>query len=98
MTTNRIISIDIALQSRIHYAARFGPLKDDQMRNIWKTFRNQLDDNNSSSPEIRKIDKYFSENFPELKSCELNGRDIRNVFTSAHLRAAATGGKVTRKH
>jgi hypothetical protein len=68
------------------------------MRSIWKTFRNQLDDNNSSSAEIKKIDKYFNDNFPELKSCGLNGRDIRNVFTSAQLLAATAGGKVTSKH
>jgi hypothetical protein len=85
MTTNRIISIDFAVQSRIHYAVRFTQLQRDGIKSIWKTFRKQLNDSNSKADEREKIDRWFVDGIGRLKDARFTCRDIRNVFIVAQL-------------
>ena len=85
MTTNRIVSVDYAVQSRIHYAVRFNELQLETIERIWCTFQKQLSDGNCSSEERNKIDKWFDVAKTQLKNSKFTGRDIRNVFIIAQL-------------
>lgn len=55
LTTNRILSIDIAIQSRLHYAIRFDYLNEEALRAIFETFQAQLDDSNCDTDDREKI-------------------------------------------
>lgn len=78
LTTNRITSLDIAVQSRIHLAIRYDDLDQPQKRNVFRMFLQQLEPKSMKDyPEIlRFVDEYASRN-------KLNGRQIRNVVASA---------------
>ncbi len=98
MTTNRIISIDIAVQSRLHYAIRFNYLSKEEIRNILKTFLDQLDDTNSSAEEKEKISIWLEDNLDNMKERYINGRDIRNLFMGTQWLSRKDGGKITLGH
>lgn len=85
MTTNRIVSVDYAVQSRIHYSVRFNELRIEQIEQIWKSFRKQLKDGNCSDRERDRIDTWFDIAKAQLKSSKFTGRDIRNIFIIAQL-------------
>ena len=99
LTTNRIKSIDVAVQSRIHLAIRYEDLSKQYRREIFKMFLDQLEPN-SISDHSGIID------WIEDSGCEykLNGREIRNVVTSALALAKSTkrqnGGddRLTKQH
>jgi AAA+ superfamily predicted ATPase len=78
LTTNRITSLDIAVQSRIHLAIRYDDLDQPQKKNVFRMFLQQLEPKSMKDyPEIlRFVDEYASRN-------KLNGRQIRNVVASA---------------
>ena len=78
LTTNRITSLDIAVQSRIHLAIRFEDLTSDYKRKIFKIFLDQLKPGSIKNPE--GITDWIKEYGCEYK---LNGRQIRNVVSSA---------------
>ena len=98
MTTNRITSIDIAVQSRLHYAIRFNYLSTPEIRNILETFQDQLDDTNCSTEEKRKIHNWLDDNLDNMKERYVNGRDIRNLFMGTQLLSRKDGGKITLDH
>lgn len=85
MTTNRIVSIDYAMQSRIHFAVTFKDPSEVILNGIWKNFRNQLNDANSCAEEREKIDLWFENGKSMLVNDKFTGRDIRNVFLCAQL-------------
>jgi hypothetical protein len=85
MTTNRIVSVDYAVQSRIHYAVRFRELREDAVVQIWENFRAQLNDANSTEEERASIDEWFKYSKTTLINAKFTGRDIRNVFMCAQL-------------
>lgn len=85
MTTNRIVSIDYAVQSRIHYAVRFKELSEEAISKIWHNFRDQLSDDNCDKEEREKIDQWFKYGRIQLGTSKFTGRDIRNVFLCAQL-------------
>lgn len=78
LTTNRITSLDIAVQSRIHLAIRYDDLTKEQKRQIFRNFLGQLqpDSIRNTKTIFEYIDEYGSDN-------KLNGRQIRNVVSSA---------------
>ena len=79
LTTNRIKSIDIAVQSRIHLAVRYDDLTEVQMCNILKTFLTKFNgDERDKKTIITNFNDYVEEN-----SFKLNGREIRNIVFSA---------------
>lgn len=78
LTTNRITSLDIAVQSRIHLAIRYDDLTRQQKTNIFKLFLEQLKPDSIKDP--RSVTEYIEEYGSEY---ELNGRQIRNVVSSA---------------
>ena len=81
LTTNRITSLDVAVQSRIHLAIRYEDLSGDQKKDIFEMFLNQLNKQEPESIDDRKsIDEWVGEYGIAAK---LNGRQIRNVISSA---------------
>jgi hypothetical protein len=77
LTTNRIMTIDAAFQSRIQIAIKFPDLTPDMRRQIWKNFINRLD-----KKEVQGK-KELLEHLEDMKEWNLNGRQIRNVLTTA---------------
>ncbi|PMD53937.1 P-loop containing nucleoside triphosphate hydrolase protein [Hyaloscypha bicolor E] len=81
LTTNRITSLDIAVQSRIHLAIRYEDLDQKQKQNVFRMFLRQLEENEPKSIKdynkvLDFVDEYASRD-------KLNGRQIRNVVASA---------------
>lgn len=75
LTTNRVLSFDVAVQSRIHLAVMFHDLDDNQTRSIVNVHLTKRA-NDLTSEEINT--------FAELAAAAaLNGRQIRNVISSA---------------
>ncbi|KAJ5432370.1 uncharacterized protein N7458_011526 [Penicillium daleae] len=100
LTTNRITSLDIAVQSRIHLAIRYEDLTKAQKRQVFSSFLNKLQDKDKSiiSPSNRaNIDDWVEEIGSEQK---LNGRQIRNLVNSAHALACSNGqgGSLRKDH
>ena len=87
LTTNRIKTFDVAVQSRVHLAVRYQDLSGEDRKKIFRNFYNQLTTENCD--ELKAIKEYIDE-FDE----ELNGRQIRNVFSSAMALARERDDKV----
>ena len=83
LTTNRIRTFDIAVQSRVNFAITYKNLDDKQKRNIYVSFIDQLtDDNCKDKQQLRKwLDE--EDNVEASPFKRLNGRQIRNVLFSA---------------
>jgi hypothetical protein len=77
LTTNRIKIFDLAIQSRIHLAVKYSELTTEDRRKICLGFFQQLNDDNTE--DRKRIEDYINNDFDE----EFNGRQIRNVFSSA---------------
>lgn len=86
LTTNRITALDIAVQSRIHLAIRYDDLNKKQKENIFKIFLRQLEPDSikNETAIFDFIEEYGSEH-------KLNGRQIRNVVSSALSLARSMG-------
>ncbi|KAL2045967.1 hypothetical protein ABVK25_011892 [Lepraria finkii] len=84
LTTNRIKSLDAAVQSRIHLAVRFDDLNQTQMQNVFSTVLQKYRVEGGNMEDIKyKFKDYLKDN----KNLRLNGREIRNVIFSAHAMA-----------
>ncbi|RYO36170.1 hypothetical protein AA0111_g2876 [Alternaria arborescens] len=91
LTTNRVLKLDIAMLSRIHYAVHFTNLSKKQEELIWKQQLKQLDPEtgNCESEEKKKIDDWAHEYLEKQRGTSynqrirLNGREIQNVFKTA---------------
>ncbi|KAL6241869.1 hypothetical protein RBB50_011114 [Rhinocladiella similis] len=69
LTTNRVETFDAALQSRIHFAIKFGDLGGKAKKEIWKTFLRRVQiDVNASEKEIESLSRM-----------SVNGRQIKNI-------------------
>lgn len=79
LTSNRVATFDEALKSRIQLALRYEPLKKDQRRQIWTNFIERLE---SFEAERINIDDLIA-HLEDLSQYEMNGRQIRNVVTTA---------------
>ncbi|KAJ8107075.1 hypothetical protein OPT61_g9115 [Boeremia exigua] len=107
MTTNRVMTFDVAMLSRIHWPINFGYLDTEQEDNIWKIWRAKWKSQNEEV--MKQSDGVISQNEvnDELKHFDiwrdsfqmgnqdpsgLNAREIRNIFMGA--RTMANGGFV----
>ncbi|KAL8897862.1 MAG: hypothetical protein Q9192_002371, partial [Flavoplaca navasiana] len=88
LTTNRIKSLDAAVQSRIHLAVRFDELIQRQMRSILETILRKF---NVKDSEIEDITDKFQNYLADSPRFKLNGREIRNVVFSVHAVALSEG-------
>ena len=94
LTTNRIKSLDVAVQSRIHLAVRYDDLTRPQMLNIFRTI---LDKFKPRDRDREKILDYF-ETYAKDNKLKLNGRQIRNLVFSARAMALSKGSdSITRE-
>lgn len=94
LTTNRITSLDVAVQSRIHLAIRY---RDLGHRDRVELFRNFLDD------IVKEENVEWNDDMDEkiermVKRSKINGRQIRNIITSANLLAKSQNKKLRFKH
>ncbi|KAL9636031.1 MAG: hypothetical protein Q9204_002403 [Flavoplaca sp. TL-2023a] len=88
LTTNRIKSLDAAVQSRIHLAVRFDDLTRPQMQSIFLTILGKF---NVKDSDVEYITKKFQNYLKESPRFKLNGREIRNVVFSANAMALSEG-------
>jgi AAA+ superfamily predicted ATPase len=95
LTTNRITSLDIAVQSRIHLAIRYDDLDKNQKIQIFNLFLDQL--KLESEDELKAIKDWIKEDGSDY---DLNGRQIRNVVSSAQAlaRSEGKGKQVEKRH
>ncbi|KAK0648187.1 hypothetical protein B0T16DRAFT_370506 [Cercophora newfieldiana] len=92
LTTNRLKSFDIAVQSRIHIAIEYGDLSIGQRENIFIDFLTQLKDGGLVK-EWDSIVRWVSE---DGRRSSFNGRQIRNLVSTAMSLAHAEGRKLMR--
>ena len=85
MTTNRLHTIDIAFQSRIHVAIEYKALTSSTRAQIWTRFIEKLENGESKSSLL--------DNMSYLKKLDINGRQIRNVLNLAQSLAMEDGDK-----
>ncbi|KAJ5719268.1 hypothetical protein N7493_007723 [Penicillium malachiteum] len=80
LTSNRVGTFDEAFRSRIQLALHYPNLGPSQRFRIWQTFIDKL--SNMSTDEQIDIDD-LRDNLHLLKEEKMNGRQIRNVITTA---------------
>lgn len=96
LTTNRVKSIDIAVESRINLAVHFGPMSKADQRRLFKIFLNRLNERDIESKEDLETfgDKYFKEvcRFDSVIATDWLGiqrqRHSQSVFVGACHRAS----------
>jgi hypothetical protein len=86
LTTNRVVTFDEALKSRIQLALHFPPLKEKDRIEVWRNLLGALHEAGETA------------NFGEIKNKlhvlgghKLNGRQIRNTITNARQLAQYQG-------
>jgi AAA+ superfamily predicted ATPase len=70
LTTNRIKSFDVAVQSRVHLAIRYNNLQTQELRKLFLQFINEHPD---EIDDERAMKKWINEDFEH----EVDGRQIR---------------------
>lgn len=101
LTTNRVLKLDIAMLSRIHYAINFTELTKEQEKGIWDEQLLQLEETkgNVTSMEKSRIRQYVESYQKRPRGTRfnqrivLNGREIHNVFKTAQHMANGDGGR-----
>ncbi|KKY29195.1 putative atpase aaa+ type core [Phaeomoniella chlamydospora] len=77
LTTNRVETMDLAFQSRIHLAFKYESLDSQTRRQIWERFIKRL------NPLEAQGKKELLEALDDVQEWNLNGRQIRNVLAIA---------------
>jgi len=86
LTSNRIGTFDAAFTSRIQVALHYDTLNVASRRRIWQNFFDMLQTDSTGSIDGDGEDVDMGDlmtHMAELVSHEMNGRQIRNVFTTA---------------
>ncbi|KAF2142280.1 uncharacterized protein K452DRAFT_269841 [Aplosporella prunicola CBS 121167] len=91
LTTNRIKSFDIAVQSRVHLAIRYKELSTDQLKELFRTFIRQ---HKNDIENEKEVEKWIKDDF----DYEFDGRQIRNIISSARALAKADDNPSGRVH
>ncbi|KAG6829012.1 hypothetical protein H0H87_012876, partial [Tephrocybe sp. NHM501043] len=89
MTTNMNENFDAAFESRIHFAMHYPDLNHDARKAIWKTFVQR-----TSGDQGRFNDNDYN----NLASYKLNGRQIKNTLSVAAALAAEQNSPFTVRH
>ncbi|RSL48177.1 hypothetical protein CEP51_015671 [Fusarium floridanum] len=87
LTTNRLRTFDIAVQSRIHVAIEYGDLTKEQREKIFFEFLDQL----NSRKLVEEYEQCVAWVREEGKTKQFNGRQIRNIVSTAMGMAHANG-------
>lgn len=95
LTTNQIANFDVAVQSRIHVAIKYTQLSPGQTIAIFNGFLRPLVDRGCVD-EYDDIQEWIRE---DMSGVGLDGRQIRNIVTSAlALARAEKKTKLDKKH
>lgn len=94
LTTNQIAQFDVAVLSRIHIAIEYTSLNRDQQERIFNTFLDPLD-KAGLIESYQDITDWLEESV--YSSHNLDGRQIRNIITSALGLARANGDNMLKK-
>lgn len=90
-TTNRVKQIDPAIASRIHFKIKYDNLGLDQRRGVWDYFMGK-----STTPQGPPV--YSRSSLDSLVKKPLNGREIKNLTSTAQALALQEGTRVTMSH
>ncbi|GIC93697.1 ATP-binding protein [Aspergillus udagawae] len=88
LTTNRAGNIDPAFESRIHVSIIYPDLDINSRHHIWQQFLDRT----------AGTEKFSDEQLETLAGVSLNGRQIKNVFKTAHLLAWSQEKPLTYEH
>lgn len=95
LTTNQIAKFDVAVQSRIHVAIKYVNPNSDQTLAIFKGFLDPLAKKGRVN-NMANIEEWLKD---DVVSMGLDGRQIRNIVTSALGMARAQGkDKLEKSH
>ncbi|OBT50804.1 hypothetical protein VE04_08539, partial [Pseudogymnoascus sp. 24MN13] len=94
LTTNRINSFDVAVQSRVHLAVKYQNFNDTQISEIYTIFLKQVRDDDN----IANWDNILSWIKMESRTSKFNGRQIRNIVSAALGLARAERKKLNSDH
>ncbi|KAL9105307.1 MAG: hypothetical protein Q9227_009502 [Pyrenula ochraceoflavens] len=95
LTTNQIAQFDVAVHSRIHIAIKYEALNQQQTLDIFDNFLGPLRDHGLVR-NMGEIEEWLKD---DVVNIGLDGRQIRNIVTSALGLARAQGeSKLDRKH
>ncbi|EOD44784.1 putative aaa family atpase protein [Neofusicoccum parvum UCRNP2] len=92
LTSNRVGTFDEAFKSRIQLSLHYEPLNEAQRRKIWENFFERLETFESKEDDV-DIGNLRS-SLGKLAKYKLNGRQIRNVITTARQLARHKGKPV----
>lgn len=87
LTTNRIKSIDIAVQSRMHLAIQYKNLTSEQMLKIYQNLLADIPDEKIKGKR-HNLETTIKNNLCGRRS-QMNGRQIRNIVSTARAWAAS---------
>ncbi len=87
LTTNQIAHFDVAVQSRIHIAIKYGQLSQTQTMAIFEGFLKPL----AEKGRVKDMDDIRDWIKEDVYKIGLDGRQIRNIVTSALGIARAKG-------
>ncbi|ATY59287.1 AAA family ATPase, putative [Cordyceps militaris CM01] len=93
LTTNRVETFDEAFQSRIHIALRYDNLDAKAKRKIFGMFLDRV-----RALGTLSVDALSEEDLARLVRQDLNGREIKNVVSSAQDLAMSKGETLGMKH
>ncbi|KAF7532750.1 hypothetical protein G7054_g7709 [Neopestalotiopsis clavispora] len=78
LTTNRVQQCDVAFESRVHLSVRYPELGSNARAKIWRSFLHRVEAaNDNVSVSIDENDVLY------LAESEVNGRQIKNIISSA---------------
>ncbi|KAF5700153.1 AAA family ATPase [Fusarium mundagurra] len=112
LTSNRVGTFDEAFKSRIQLSLHYESLTKNQRRTIWENFLNRLNNLEQENLKIEPIEerkRKFAENkginfddierhLADLAEEQMNGRQIRNVITTARQLAKFKGERMMYRH
>ncbi|SLM33660.1 P-loop containing nucleoside triphosphate hydrolase [Lasallia pustulata] len=91
LTANHVKDIDDAIQSRISVALHYGPLGFSTRKAIWKSFLKK-------AATAKGRASYYPADLDWLSRKEVNGRQIKNMITTAHTLAMSEMKPLSRLH
>ncbi|EUC46495.1 hypothetical protein COCMIDRAFT_92717, partial [Bipolaris oryzae ATCC 44560] len=94
LTSNRVGTFDEAFKSRIQLTLHYDKLNTAQRRKIWRNFIQRLKTLGDNNVEFDDIHDHID----DLVTREMNGRQIRNVITTARQLAQYRGKKLCYAH
>ncbi|KAL2044439.1 hypothetical protein N7G274_003144 [Stereocaulon virgatum] len=91
LTTNRVKDIDNVVQSRISVALHYGPLGLETRKTIWESYLKR-------AVTAKRRAKYTSVDLDWLSKKEVNGRQIKNIISTAHALTVNEKVPLSRSH